>query len=369
MTGRQDQNGTDEKGLFGDFSVSTVIASGLAAATSFALSSKIGLAGSIIGVAIGGVASAAASQIYKSLLKASAQKLSDLTPDATANAAPEEAAAVDAEPAADETRVYRPGSLSGRSPIQEVAASGTPIAPASVRYAAHERERRVLRRRATAIAAAFAIAAVLLFALVVNIATQGAGIGSAATSSSGEATSPTTEAPAGQDATKQTDGKKATSSPEAPAKKDETTQPEKQQTASPAPVAQPAPQAQPKPEVKPQPKPVEQKPESEGLTVRFALAKAVVTEDEAAKIAAFAQWLKNHPKAKAEITGYADAGTGNTGINSNLSRQRVQAVAKILTQKHGIPASRIKTAYKGDTVQPFAANDDNRVVIGTAVEK
>ena len=137
----------------------------------------------------------------------------------------------------------------------------------------------------------------------------------------------------------------------------------------PAPVAQPAAQPQPKPEVKPQPKPVEQKPESAGLTVRFALAKAVVTEDEAAKIAAFAQWLKNHPKAKAEITGYADAGTGNTGINSNLSRQRVQAVAKILTQKHGISASRIKTAYKGDTVQPFAANDDNRVVIGTAVEK
>ena len=137
----------------------------------------------------------------------------------------------------------------------------------------------------------------------------------------------------------------------------------------PAPVAQPAPEPQPKSEVKPQPKPVEQKPESEGLTVRFALAKAEVTEDEAAKIAAFAQWLKTHPKAKAEITGYADAGTGNTGINSNLSRQRVQAVAKILTQKHGISASRIKTAYKGDTVQPFAANDDNRVVIGTAVEK
>ena len=237
MADRQEQNGTDEKSLFGDFSVSTVIASGLAAATSFALSSKIGLAGSIIGVAIGGVASAAASQIYKSLLKASAQKLSDLTPDATTNAEPEEAvaAAVYVEPAADETRVYRPGSLSGRSPIQEVAASGTPIAPASVRYAAHERERRVFRRRATAIAAAFAIAAVLLFALVVNIATQGAGIGSGATSSGGEATSPTAEAPAGQNATKQTDGEKATSSPEAPAKKDETTQSEKQETASPTP--------------------------------------------------------------------------------------------------------------------------------------
>lgn len=148
------------------------------------------------------------------------------------------------------------------------------------------------------------------------------------------------------------------------------TQTEKPQTAAPAPVEQPAAQPQPKPEVKPQPKPAEQKQvESEALTVRFALAKATVTEEEAAKIAAFAQWLKAHPKAKAEITGYADAGTGNTSINRNLSRQRVQAVAKILTQKHGIPASRIKTAYKGDTVQPFAANDDNRVVIGTAVEK
>ena len=63
-------------GLFDDFSFSTVIASGLAAGTSFALSSQIGLAGSLIGVVIGGLASAAASQIYKSILKASAEKLS-----------------------------------------------------------------------------------------------------------------------------------------------------------------------------------------------------------------------------------------------------------------------------------------------------
>ena len=70
-----------------------------------------------------------------------------------------------------------------------------------------------------------------------------------------------------------------------------------------------------------------------------------------------------------QIAAFAYAVAEQNAGNGNLSRQRVQAVAKILTQKHGISASRIKTAYKGDTVQPFAANDDNRVVIGTAVEK
>lgn len=140
-------------------------------------------------------------------------------------------------------------------------------------------------------------------------------------------------------------------------------QPEKPQTAATAPAEKPVAKPQPKPQ------PTERKLETTDVTVRFALAKAIVTEEEEAKVAAFAQWLKAHPTANAEITGYADAGTGNGCINRNLSEQRVQAVAKLLTEKYDIPASRITTAYKGDTVQPFADNDDNRVVIGTATEK
>ena len=124
MADRQEQNGTDEKGLFGDFSVSTVIASGLAAATSFALSSKIGLAGSIIGVAIGGVASAAASQIYKSLLKASAQKLSDLTPDATTR---------HRRPRVPRPRTQRPTPSPRRTRRASIARAPSPAAPPSRR--------------------------------------------------------------------------------------------------------------------------------------------------------------------------------------------------------------------------------------------
>jgi len=40
-------------------------------------------------------------------------------------------------------------------------------------------------------------------------------------------------------------------------------------------------------------------------------------------------------------------------------------VVKERLEKLGIDGSRIMTAYKGDTVQPFAENAKNRVVICT----
>lgn len=55
-------------------------AGALAAVTSFLLSAKIGIAGSVIGVAVGSVVSAAASQIYKNMLEASKAKLREASP-------------------------------------------------------------------------------------------------------------------------------------------------------------------------------------------------------------------------------------------------------------------------------------------------
>ena len=174
-----------KKGLFEDFSFSTVIASGLAAATSFALASQIGIAGSIIGTLIGGFASAAASQVYRSLLSASADKLRQVGPAsgeaATADrrdgsSAPRDADATVAA-TADPTRTIFRRPAVGLGAVEEVAESGTPIAPAEVRAAARAAEHRRQRRRATAVAAAVSIAAVLVFALVVGFVTQGRGIG------------------------------------------------------------------------------------------------------------------------------------------------------------------------------------------------
>ena len=172
-----------KKGLFEDFSFSTVIASGLAAATSFALASQIGIAGSIIGTLIGGFASAAASQVYRSLLSASADKLRQVGPAGGEAAdrhdglsAPRDADATVAA-TADPTRTIFRRPAVGLGAVEEVAESGTPIAPAEVRAVARAAEHRRQRRRATAVVAAVSIAAVLVFALVVGFVTQGRGIG------------------------------------------------------------------------------------------------------------------------------------------------------------------------------------------------
>ena len=48
---------------------------------------------------------------------------------------------------------------------------------------------------------------------------------------------------------------------------------------------------------------------------------------------------------------------------------RAESVKKELTKKYGIKANRITTDSKGDTVQPYADNDRNRLTIVLAEEK
>lgn len=102
--------------------------------------------------------------------------------------------------------------------------------------------------------------------------------------------------------------------------------------------------------------------------VFFNINSSTPTATENAKVTELAQWLKDHPDANVTLTGYADKGTGTSEVNRKISMKRVNAVAKTLTDKYGISSSRIKTEYKGDTVQPFAENDKNRAVIGEAAE-
>lgn len=56
------------KNFFKGISLSSIAAGALAAVTSFLLSAKIGIAGSVIGVAIGSIVSAVSSQIYQNVL-------------------------------------------------------------------------------------------------------------------------------------------------------------------------------------------------------------------------------------------------------------------------------------------------------------
>ena len=81
---------TGIKSLFEGLSVSQVTAGALAAVTSMLLSAQIGIAGSVIGVAVGSVVSTVSSQLYKKFLAGSAEKLRGL---ASSDNAEENAAA------------------------------------------------------------------------------------------------------------------------------------------------------------------------------------------------------------------------------------------------------------------------------------
>jgi outer membrane protein OmpA-like peptidoglycan-associated protein len=79
-----------------------------------------------------------------------------------------------------------------------------------------------------------------------------------------------------------------------------------------------------------------------------------------------ADLMKSSSDAKITVTGYADKGTGTAAINKRLAKQRADGVAKKLTKEHGLDSKSITVDSKGDTVQPFPAdNDKNRCVIVT----
>ena len=95
----------------------------------------------------------------------------------------------------------------------------------------------------------------------------------------------------------------------------------------------------------------------------FLINKTDIRESEESKVKDVADYLAKNPNAKVQVTGYADAGTGNDQINDRLAAGRADAVVKALKEKYGVDASRISYDSKGSRVQPFAENDMNRVSI------
>ena len=64
-----------KKKLFDDISIPQIIAGAAAAATSVALASKIGIAGSVIGAAVSSVITVVSSQVYRHFISASAEAI------------------------------------------------------------------------------------------------------------------------------------------------------------------------------------------------------------------------------------------------------------------------------------------------------
>ena len=98
--------------------------------------------------------------------------------------------------------------------------------------------------------------------------------------------------------------------------------------------------------------------------VFFTIGSTYIRKAEDAKLAKLAEWMKANPDFNVSLVGYADKETGTAKGNEKLSAARAKVVKDRLV-KLGVEESRIMTAYKGDTVQPFAENAKNRVVMCT----
>lgn len=90
-------------------------------------------------------------------------------------------------------------------------------------------------------------------------------------------------------------------------------------------------------------------------TIGFVINSSKLTKQSDAYLYQIAQSYKD-----IVVKGYADAKTGNPEYNMELSKKRAEAVkAKLI--EYG--ATNVSIEALGDTVQPFADNDMNRVVI------
>lgn len=106
---------------------------------------------------------------------------------------------------------------------------------------------------------------------------------------------------------------------------------------------------------------------SEGVyvpnVVFFRINSAKIDKGQQVSVYNTAEYLKANENAKVNIVAYADKQTGTPEYNFALSEKRARAVADALTNEYGISSDRISIDWKGDTEQPYAENDWNRVAI------
>ena len=95
-------------------------------------------------------------------------------------------------------------------------------------------------------------------------------------------------------------------------------------------------------------------------TVFYDIRESDFKADE--QLAGIGAFLKDFHDCKVDVKSYADVETGNPQLNLELSKQRMEKAVKALTDA-GVPASAITSNCYGDTIQPFAENEKNRVTI------
>lgn len=91
------------------------------------------------------------------------------------------------------------------------------------------------------------------------------------------------------------------------------------------------------------------------LHVQFATNSSVVPQSAMSEIEGVANFMKAHADLLVDIEGHTDS-MGNDSYNKFLSQRRADAVAKVLVEKFGIEAGRVKAVGYGEE-KPVATND------------
>ena len=159
-----------KKGLFDDISIPQIIAGAAAAATSVALASKIGIAGSVIGAAVSSVITVVSSQVYRHFISASAEAIKG-----THAAVDYPAGAY--EPVEPNVNEHLGGAATTQE-MRQIAGRATTarVAPNSLRAKAAA-ERSQTQKKVIVFSVAIAIVAVIACAGAILITTAGEGLG------------------------------------------------------------------------------------------------------------------------------------------------------------------------------------------------
>lgn len=157
-----------KKGLFDDISIPQIIAGAAAAATSVALASKIGIAGSVIGAAVSSVITVVSSQVYRHFISASAEALKGAHAD-DYPAGAYEPVEFNAEEHLGAATTQEMRQIAGRATTARVA-------PNSLRAKAAA-ERSQTQKKVIVFSIAIAIVAVIACTGAILITTAGEGLG------------------------------------------------------------------------------------------------------------------------------------------------------------------------------------------------
>lgn len=159
-----------KKGLFDDISIPQIIAGAAAAATSVALASKIGIAGSVIGAAVSSVITVVSSQVYRHFISASAEALKGTHADVDYPAGAYEPVEFNAE--------EHLGGAATTQEMRQIAGRATTarVAPNSLRAKAAA-DRSQTQKKVIIFSIAIAIVAVIACTGAILITTAGEGLG------------------------------------------------------------------------------------------------------------------------------------------------------------------------------------------------